>query len=143
MLGPTAEDLDDKTATGTSEAGIAFLLEKGKTLMPQLLEHEVTATYAGLRATIESDDYLIDTDQSQRYVLVAGIRSTGLTSSMAVGEYVRDQLAAAGLELTPRAALPAPPGCRTSESASPAHISRPSRSRATPHTVTSSAFANV
>ncbi len=109
MLGPTAEDLDDKTATGTSEAGIAFLLEKGKTLMPQLLEHEVTATYAGLRATIESDDYLIDTDHSQRYVLVAGIRSTGLTSSMAVGEYVRDQLAAAGLELTPRAALPAPP----------------------------------
>jgi glycerol-3-phosphate dehydrogenase len=109
MLGPTAEDLDDKNATGTSEAGIAFLLDKGRTLMPQLLQQEVTAMYAGLRATIDGDDYLIDTDRAQRYVLVAGIRSTGLTASMAIGEYVRDQLAGAGLELTPRSSLPPPP----------------------------------
>ena len=31
-------------------------------------------------------------------MLVAGIRSTGLTSGMAVAEYVRDQLADAGLD---------------------------------------------
>ena len=37
MLGPTAEDLEDKTATGTSEAGFEFLLEKGRGLMPELL----------------------------------------------------------------------------------------------------------
>ena len=62
MLGPTAEDLEDKTATGTSEAGLAFLLEKGRRLMPRLLEEEVTATYAGLRATIDRGDYLIEID---------------------------------------------------------------------------------
>jgi glycerol-3-phosphate dehydrogenase len=109
MLGPTAEDLTDKTATGTSEDGLEFLLSKGKTLMPRLLEEEVTATYAGLRATIDHNDYLIETDRAQRYVLVAGIRSTGLTSGMAVAEYVRDQLADAGLVLTPRAEVPDPP----------------------------------
>jgi glycerol-3-phosphate dehydrogenase len=109
MLGPTAENLTDKTATGTSEDGLEFLLGKGKTLMPRLLEEEVTATYAGLRATIDHNDYLIETDRAQRYVLVAGIRSTGLTSGMAVAEYVRDQLADAGLVLSPRAELPDPP----------------------------------
>ena len=35
MLGPTAEDLDDRSATGTSEAGFEFLLGKGRKLMPR------------------------------------------------------------------------------------------------------------
>ena len=30
--------------------------------MPRLLDEEVTATYAGLRAAIDRDDYLIDVD---------------------------------------------------------------------------------
>lgn len=109
MLGPTSEDLDDRTATGTSEAGFEFLLEKGRTLMPRLLQEEVTATYAGLRAAIDHPDYLIEPDPGRRYLLVGGIRSTGLTSGMAVAEYARDQLASAGVELTPRTDLPAPP----------------------------------
>jgi glycerol-3-phosphate dehydrogenase len=109
MLGPTAEDLHDRAATGTSEAGFDVLLGKGRKLMPALLDEEVTASYAGLRAAIDRDDYLIEADSSQRYVLVGGIRSTGLTSSMAVGEYVRELIADAGLRLTPRERLPAPP----------------------------------
>jgi glycerol-3-phosphate dehydrogenase len=110
MLGPTAEDLSDNTATGTSEAGFEFLLTKGRALMPTLLEEEVTATYAGLRATIDRGDYLIELDQDQRYMVVGGIRSTGLTSSMAIAEYVRDQLDSAGLTpLIERDDLPEPP----------------------------------
>ena len=92
MLGPTAEDLDDRTATGTSEAGFEFLLGKGATLMPRLLDEEVTASYAGLRAAIEHGDYLIEVDTDQRYVLVGGIRSTGLTASMAIAEHVDELL---------------------------------------------------
>ena len=34
--------------------GFAFLLEKGRRLMPALLDEEVTATYAGLRAAIDA-----------------------------------------------------------------------------------------
>jgi glycerol-3-phosphate dehydrogenase len=109
MLGPTSEDLQDRTATGTSEAGFEFLLEKGRVLMPRLLEEEVTATYAGLRAAIDHGDYLIDADPGQRYLLVGGIRSTGLTAGMAIAEYVCDQLSTAGMVLTPKAELPPPP----------------------------------
>jgi glycerol-3-phosphate dehydrogenase len=110
MLGPTAEDVPDKAATGTSEAGFEFLLEKGRRLMPGLLDEEVTATYAGLRATIDGGDYLIELEPAQRYVLVAGIRSTGLTSALAIGEYVREQLEAAQImPLVARDDLPDPP----------------------------------
>lgn len=109
MLGPTSEDLTDRGATGTSESGFEFLLEKGRALMPRLLAEEVTATYAGLRAAIDHGDYLVETDPAQHYLLVGGIRSTGLTAGMAIAEYARDQLVSAGLELTPAGHLPDPP----------------------------------
>ncbi|WP_078856501.1 NAD(P)/FAD-dependent oxidoreductase [Streptomyces sp. NBRC 109706] len=109
MLGPTSEDLDDKTATGTSESGFEFLLGKGERLMPRLLQEEVTASYAGLRAAVDHGDYLIEATAEQRYLLVGGIRSTGLTAGIAIAEHVTGLLADAGLELTPRAELPEPP----------------------------------
>lgn len=109
MLGPTSEDLTDRTATGTSESGFEFLLEKGRALMPRLLDEEVTATYAGLRAAIDRNDYLIEADPAQHYLLVGGIRSTGLTAGMAIAEYARTQLVSAGLELVPADELPGPP----------------------------------
>lgn len=109
MLGPTSEDLEDRTATGTSESGFDFLIEKGRALMPRLLDEEVTATYAGLRAAIDRGDYLIEATPEQRYLLVGGIRSTGLTAGMAIGEYVVEKLREAGLDPVVRDDLPEPP----------------------------------
>jgi glycerol-3-phosphate dehydrogenase len=109
MLGPTSENLVDRTDTSTSEDGFAFLLEKGSTLMPALIGEEVTASYAGLRASTEHIDYVVDIDAKQRYLLLGGIRSTGLTASMALAEHSRELLAEAGLRLTARVELPEPP----------------------------------
>ncbi len=99
MLGPTAENLDDKTATDTSAEGLAMLWEKGQRIVPALLQEEVTATYAGLRAATEHDDYQIVLHAEQRYLCVGGIRSTGLSASMAIAEYAVEKLAEAGLRL--------------------------------------------
>jgi glycerol-3-phosphate dehydrogenase len=109
MLGPTAEDLDDRTDTSTSETGLASLLEKGRRIMPSLLEEEVTTTYAGLRASTEHSDYVVDVDAAQRYVLLGGIRSTGLTASMALAEHVVELMRSAGEPLVERDALPPTP----------------------------------
>jgi glycerol-3-phosphate dehydrogenase len=109
MLGPTAQDLTDRGDTGTSEAGFDFLRTKGAAIMPALLEEEVTAAYAGLRAATDHSDYLIDVDGPAQYALVGGIRSTGLTAGLAIAEHLIGELAAAGLALTARHDLPRPP----------------------------------
>ena len=109
MLGPTAEDLADRADTATTEDGFAFLREQGARLMPSLLEEEVTAAYAGLRAAHDRTDYVIEADAERRYAVAGCIRSTGLTSSMAVAEHVGRLLADSGLELHPKAELPPPP----------------------------------
>jgi glycerol-3-phosphate dehydrogenase len=100
MLGPTAEDLDDKAGTQSSAAGLATLLEKGRRIMPRLLDEEVTSVYAGLRAATEHSDYQIQAYPEQRYICAGGIRSTGLSASMGIAEYVTGLLVEAGLGLT-------------------------------------------
>ena len=97
MLGPTAEDIADKTATGSTAAGIASLYERGRRIVPALLDEEVTGVFVGLRAATEHSDYQILFHPEQRYVCVGGIRSTGLSASMAIAEYVVEGLIDAGL----------------------------------------------
>ncbi|MEZ4863882.1 MAG: NAD(P)/FAD-dependent oxidoreductase [Caldilineaceae bacterium] len=107
LLGPTAEDLEDKTDTATSAAGLQMLLEKGQAIVPDLLDEEVTALYAGLRAATEHKDYQIAAYPHQRYICVGGIRSTGVSASLGIGEYVVELLAEVGLALQPKATFAA------------------------------------
>lgn len=109
LLGPTAQDIDDRTDTSTTEVGLRSLLEAGRRILPELIDEEVTATYAGLRAATEHRDYQIRIDAARRYACVAGIRSTGLTASLGIAEYVISALAEAGLALRERRAPAAPP----------------------------------
>jgi glycerol-3-phosphate dehydrogenase len=99
LLGPTAEDVDDKEDTSSTREGLAYLRSEAERIMPGLLEHEVTAVYVGLRTATDRPDYRIETHG--RYALAAGIRSTGLTASLAIAVHVRGALEAAGLELEP------------------------------------------
>ncbi|MEU8171916.1 NAD(P)/FAD-dependent oxidoreductase [Microbispora hainanensis] len=119
MLGPTAEDLRDRADTSTSEEGFAFLVDKGLALMPALMSEEVTASYAGLRAATEHGDYQVHLDAGRRYLVLGGIRSTGLTASMALAEHAAGLLAEAGLVTSVRDDLPEPPRMPNIGEASP------------------------
>lgn len=99
VLGPTADDIDDRDATGSTRAGLDALVEKGRRILPALVEEEVTAVYAGLRAATEHSDYQLSSHRDLRYVCLGGIRSTGLTSSMALAEESLAMLAAIGLDV--------------------------------------------
>ncbi|MGW1805227.1 FAD-dependent oxidoreductase [Streptomyces sp. NPDC002078] len=101
LLGPTAEDLDDKRATGSTADGLDGLRTKGRRILPALLDEEVTAVYAGLRAATGQEDYRIAAHPEQTYVTVGGIRSTGLTASLAIAAHVTGLLADSGLDLGP------------------------------------------
>jgi glycerol-3-phosphate dehydrogenase len=102
LLGPTAEDVPDRTDTDTTAAGLASLMDAGRRLMPELVAEEVTASYAGLRAATEHRDYQIRVDDKLRYACAGGIRSTGLSASLGIAEHLVSQLGAAGLKLTAR-----------------------------------------
>jgi glycerol-3-phosphate dehydrogenase len=104
MVGPTAEDVPRKDDTSSTAAGLDYLRAEAGRIVPALLDFEVTAVYVGLRAATEHADFQIRFDGG--YACVGGIRSTGLSASMAVAEHVRDGLE---LELPPR---PEPPPLR-------------------------------
>jgi glycerol-3-phosphate dehydrogenase len=102
MLGPTADDVERKDDTESTREGLDRLMAEGARIMPELIRHEVTAVYAGLRAATEHADYQLTVHAPEGYACVGGIRSTGLSASMAIAEHVREQLGAAGLRLEPR-----------------------------------------
>ncbi len=109
LLGPTAQDTGDRADTATTADGLAFLRDAGRKIMPALLDEEVTATYAGLRAATEHRDYQIRVDPARRYACAAGIRSTGLSASLGIAEYLTDLLGGAGLALRRRGGAAEPP----------------------------------
>lgn len=109
ILGPTADDVEDPYATATTEQGLSRLLSAGRKILPRLLDEEVTATYAGLRAATQYQDYQIHADESQHYIGVGGIRSTGLTASLAIAEYVVSIAHEGGLALKARTEVPVIP----------------------------------
>ncbi len=109
LLGPTADDVDDSGDTATTAAGLASLRTHGQRILPALLDEDVTAVYAGVRAATDQPDYRIAIHPEQRYVRVAGIRSTGLTASMAIAEHVVELLRDAGCSVGPRHDSTPPP----------------------------------
>jgi glycerol-3-phosphate dehydrogenase len=100
LLGPTADDIERKDDRSTTAAGLSSLLEAGRRIVPGLADYEVTATYVGLRAATEHRDYQLRFHPEQRYICAGGIRSTGVSGSMAIAERVREGLAEAGLRLS-------------------------------------------
>ncbi len=109
LLGPTAEDITDREDTATTADGLAGLLHAGHRILPDLVHEEVTAVYAGLRAATEHRDYQIAIHDRERYACVGGIRSTGLTASLAIAEHVIAEMGAGGLTLAEAESEPAIP----------------------------------
>ena len=103
MVGPTAEDVPSKADTSSTVAGLDYLIAETERILPALLAFDVTAVYVGLRAATEHADFQIAFEDG--YACVGGIRSTGLSASMAIAEHVREGLE---LEAAPRAPRPRP-----------------------------------
>jgi glycerol-3-phosphate dehydrogenase len=113
IAGPTAVDVGDKADLGVTPQGVDLVLRNGLRLLPMLRFHPVVATYAGLRAVGDRGDYRIECDTWKHYVLVSGIRSTGLTAAPAIAEEIVSILDRGRLELIPNkeftAGRPTPP----------------------------------
>lgn len=103
MLGPTAEDIDDKENLSTTAAGLNEVMTGALRLMPQLDARWIIRSFTGLRAAGSTGDFLIEIpDEVQGLLVLAGIESPGLTASPAIAEHVAAMLGEAGLPLVER-----------------------------------------
>ncbi len=114
LAGPTAEDLSPGSpdVRDTTAQGLEWMLTNAARLCPCLPEQPVIGAYAGPRCHCQQGSYQIHYNDGCSGVLtIAGIRSTGFTSSIALAEYVVEGLAeACGLAPEPdRAAVDSRP----------------------------------
>jgi glycerol-3-phosphate dehydrogenase len=100
VAGPSAHDQDDKDDWSVRPQAAAEVLPKARAMLPGLEESEPIASYAGLRPAGRGVNYLIGPSGAcPRLINVAAIRSTGLSASLGIAEYVMGLLAEAGIEL--------------------------------------------
>src|SRR5713226_2361628 len=102
LLGPTAEEVEDKSDLATTAGGLQQIRQGVAKLVPAMAGAPSVRQFAGLRAVSSTGEYIIrPSSVSERLLHVAGIRSTGLSASPAIGRYV-GELVSHQLELALR-----------------------------------------
>jgi glycerol-3-phosphate dehydrogenase len=111
IAGPTARDQDDKRDWRVSPEAGRDLVEQARAIAPELGNYEHVFSYAGLRpAGAGGENYVIERSRScPQLVHVAAIRSTGLSASLGIAEYVSGLVEEAGVSLGPEQPIPAIP----------------------------------
>jgi glycerol-3-phosphate dehydrogenase len=102
LVGPTAQDIGDKTDTATTANGLRRAMEGGIKLVPSLaaFTDKIIANYAGVRAVVSTDDFVVEAyDAPEGFINAAGVDSPGLTAAPAIAEMVLELLREKGLEL--------------------------------------------
>ena len=102
LLGPTAEDIEDKENTDTTELGLAKVRELASEQVAGIAFGKVITSFSGLRSTGSTGDFIINSPK-EGFINVAGIESPGLTSAPAIGEYVIELVKSLGYTLTAKA----------------------------------------
>lgn len=101
MVGPTSREIPDREDVSTTAENLRQVFAGAKRMVPAISTQDVITAFAGMRPTLEDQDFYIDLSRrAVNVVQVAGIQSPGLTASPAIGLYVKDLLKAGGLTLT-------------------------------------------
>jgi glycerol-3-phosphate dehydrogenase len=116
VAGPTAHDQEDKADWSVRDEAWDEVMPKARRVLPGLEGAEPVAAYAGLRPAGRGVNYLIGPSAGcPGLINVAAIRSTGLSASLGIAEYVVGLVEAQGVTLAPDRPLPASPIDATSD----------------------------
>lgn len=100
IAGPTAYDQEDKRDWSVRDEAWDEVMPKAIAALPVLEGREPIASYAGLRPAGRGSNYVIEPSAAcPGLINVAAIRSTGLTASLGIAEYVTKLVADHGVEL--------------------------------------------
>ena len=100
LVGPTADDIDDKRDVATTAQGMDEVKSKASAQVAGINFGKTITTFAGLRAVGSTGDFIIN--ERDRFINVAAIESPGLSASPAIALYVIDIMLASGELLLPR-----------------------------------------
>ncbi|QZY55015.1 NAD(P)/FAD-dependent oxidoreductase [Crassaminicella profunda] len=93
LVGPDAEDLEDKENTSTTSDRIEFIREKSRKTTTKVPFNKTITSFAGLRAVSNVGDFIIEeSKEAKGFINVAGIESPGLSAAPAIAEYAIDVL---------------------------------------------------
>ena len=96
LVGPTAEDLEDKERTATSQTGLEAIRVKSGQSVKDLPLRQVITSFAGLRAHEDGHEFILgQPEDAPNFFDCAGIESPGLSASPAIGREIAAQVAAA------------------------------------------------
>ena len=100
LVGPTAEDLDNKTDKSVTTDGLESIVKDVQRLIPNVNIRDTITQYSGLRPNRNPEGLHVDVyDDLEGYVHLSGVRSTGLTLSVSMGVYVAQLLKEHGCDL--------------------------------------------
>ncbi len=89
LIGPDAEDLEDKNATNTTLNGLNTIRHGADRSAANIPYKNIITNFAGLRPKPDTDDFVIGESKfAKGFINVAGIESPGLTSAPAIAVYV-------------------------------------------------------
>lgn len=100
LLGPTAEDIEDKNDTKTTQEGLGMVRAGATRTVEGINFGKVITSFTGLRSVGSTHDFIIGAKDG--FVNCAGIESPGLSASPAIGEYVCELLFDMGMTKKPR-----------------------------------------
>lgn len=101
LLGPTAEDIEDKQDTSTTAEGLTRVRRLATEQVSGIDWRKTITSFSGLRASGDTGDFIINSPRLG-FINCAGIESPGLSASPAIAEMVVDILRESGMELRPR-----------------------------------------
>ena len=89
LVGPNAQDIEDRGGINTTYEGLSFVSEKISKTVKNIPMNKVIRQFAGLRAKGNNGDFFIEeADDAEHFINVACIDSPGLTSAPAISAYV-------------------------------------------------------
>ena len=93
LVGPTAEEQESKVDKSTTAEGLESIANDVRNLVPNVNLRDTITQYCGLRPNRTPEGLHFDMyDDLKGYVNLSGVRSTGLTLSVAMGKYVVQQI---------------------------------------------------
>ena len=91
FIGPNAQNQESKEDISTSSAGLNEIIVGGRNLVPSIPIRSAITNFAGLRAvSSRNGDFIIEPSKVKNFINVAGICSPGLSSCLAIAEYVEE-----------------------------------------------------